>query len=87
LTVSNQLTYSGHKAVLPDGSVDIASACKGPGLAVPVVVAATHWTWRAGIDKPDRRPTGATRTTQTWARSTVMPPRRARRGRGSKLQF
>jgi iron complex outermembrane receptor protein len=57
LTVINEFTYAGHKAVLPDGSADIPSAWQWD-LALRYVhtVARTTWIWRAGIDNvTDRR--------------------------------
>jgi iron complex outermembrane receptor protein len=83
LTVSNQLTYGGHKAVLPDGSVDIASAWQWDlALQYRVVAASSTWTWRAGIDNLTDRAYWRDAPTQTWGAQYLFPapPRTARAG-------
>ena len=83
LTVSNQLTYSGHKAVLPDGSVDIASAWQwDQAMQYRVVAASSTWTWRAGIDNLTDRRYWREAPTAPWGAQYLFPaaPRTARAG-------
>jgi iron complex outermembrane recepter protein len=83
LTVSNQLTYSGPRAVLPDGSVDIASAWQWDvALQYRVVAASSTWTWRAGIDNVTDRTYWREAPTAPWGAEYLFPaaPRTARAG-------
>ncbi len=67
LTVSDQLTYNGHKAVLPDGSVDLPSAWQWDmALQYRVLAAASTWTWRAGVDNLTNRSYWREAPTAPW---------------------
>jgi len=83
LTVSNQLTYGGHKAVLPDGSVDIPSAWQwDAAMQYRMVAASGTWTWRAGIDNLTDRRYWREAPTASWGAQYLFPaaPRTARAG-------
>jgi iron complex outermembrane recepter protein len=44
-------TYAGHKAVLPDGSVDLPSYWQwDTSLRYAHTIDGLHWTWRGGVD-------------------------------------
>ena len=83
LTVTNELTYSGHKAVLPDGSVDIASAWQWDlALQYRAVAGSSTWTWRAGVDNVTDRSYWREAPTAPWGAQYLFPaaPRTARAG-------
>jgi iron complex outermembrane receptor protein len=83
LTLSNQFSYSGHKAVLPDGSVDLPSARQWDvALQYRHVAAASTWTWRAGIDNLTDRAYWREAPTAPWGAQYLFPaaPRTARAG-------
>jgi iron complex outermembrane receptor protein len=74
LTVSNQFTYAGHKAVLPDGSADIPSAWQWDfALRYVYVAARTTWTWRAGIDNVTDRRYWREAPTAPWNAQYLFP--------------
>jgi iron complex outermembrane receptor protein len=83
LTVSNELTYSSHKAVLPDGSVDIASAWQWDfAVRYRLVAASSAWTLRAGVDNVTDRSYWREAPTAPWGAQYLFPaaPRTARAG-------
>lgn len=83
LGLSNRLTYAGHKAVLPDGSVDISSAWQWD-LALRYVLTARAATWvcQAGIDNLTDRRYWRDAPTAPWGAQYLFPaaPRTARAG-------
>jgi outer membrane receptor protein involved in Fe transport len=83
LTVSNELTYSGHRAVLPDGSVDIPSAWQWDvAVQYRVTLRSSAWIWRAGIDNLTDRVQWREAPTAPWGAQYLFPasPRTARAG-------
>jgi len=83
LTISNQLTYAGEKAVLYDGSAYIPSAWQWDfAMQYVMAVARTTWTWRAGVDNVTDRRYWREAPTAPWNAQYLFPamPRVARIG-------
>jgi iron complex outermembrane recepter protein len=74
LTISNQFAYSGPKAVLPDGSVDLPGAWQWDvALQYRRVAAASTWTWRAGVDNLADRVYWREAPTAPWGAQYLFP--------------
>jgi iron complex outermembrane receptor protein len=78
---SNIWTYAGHKAVLPDGSVDLPNYWQWDTNARYAMTAqGLHWTWRAGIDNVTNRTYWREAPMATWG-SIYLFPAAGRTGR------
>jgi iron complex outermembrane receptor protein len=74
LSWSNIGTYAGHKAVLPDGSVDLPSYWQwDTGLRYQRVAQGLHWTWRAGIDNVTNRAYWREAPQASWGSRYLFP--------------
>jgi iron complex outermembrane receptor protein len=83
LTLGTQVTYAGHKAVLPTGAADLPDAWQwDASVQYRLRRSSSTWIWRAGIDNLTDRSYWREAPTAAWGAQYLFPaaPRTARAG-------